>query len=195
MSQSFDQRFVGLVQPHFAALYRAALRFTRPRSDAEDLVQEVFLAAAINWDTVNGLGDENRRRWLFGVLLHKAVDRWRTEQRTLLDPLILDRELTSQTIDGDPATLALSSICVEQIWKEMKIMPPAQYRVAYLSWACDWTTRKISDALGITESTVRVHRHNAVKALHSLVVSPIHDDVDEAGHRHGREGGRCGRDE
>lgn len=172
------------------ALFRRARVLTRgDRHAAEDLVQEVFEAAAIkNWDTVGTLGDEDRRRWLSTVLLHKAVDRWRTEKRTLLDPCILDSELTSQTMDGDPATLALRSITVEQIWKEMKIMPPAQYRVAYLDWACGWTTREISGALGIAESTVRVHRRNAVQTLRSLVVSLIDYDADEADdHEHGRE--------
>ncbi|MGH3875332.1 MAG: LuxR C-terminal-related transcriptional regulator [Pseudonocardiaceae bacterium] len=98
----------------------------------------------------------------------------------LLDPFVLDSELASQTVDGDPATLALGSITVEQIWKEMKIMPPAQYRVAYLDWACGWRTSEIASALGIAESTVRVHRRNAVQALRGLVVPLIAYDVDEA---------------
>ncbi|MGH3887655.1 MAG: RNA polymerase sigma factor [Pseudonocardiaceae bacterium] len=171
------------------ALFRRARVLTRgDRDAAEDLVQEVFEATVLgNWDTVCPLGDEDRRRWLFRVLMHKAVDRWRTEKRMVLDPFILDSELASQTMDGDPATLVLGSITVEQIWKEMKSMPPAQYRVAYLDWACGWTTREISGALGIAESTVRVHRHNAVQALRRLVVSLIDYDADEADdHEHGR---------
>lgn len=164
------------------ALFRQAQVLTRgDRDAAEDLVQDVFAAAAIeNWDTVGPLGNEDRRRWLFKVLVHKAVDRWRTEKRMLLDPFVLDSELTSQAMDGDPANLALDSITVEQIWKEMKIMPPAQYRVTYLDWACGWTTREISGALGIAESTVRVHRRNAVQALRSLVLPLIDYDTDEA---------------
>lgn len=163
------------------ALFRRARVLTRGNRDAaEDLVQEVFEAAAIeNWDEVGFLGNEDRRRWLFTVLKRKAVDRWRTDKWMLLDPFVLDSELTSQKMDGDPATLALSSITVERIWEEMKIMPPAQYRVAYLDWACGWTTREISDALGIAESTVRVHRRNAVQALRSLVVPLIDCDAAE----------------
>lgn len=180
------------------ALFRRARVLTRgDRDAAEDLVQEVFAAAAIeNWDTVGALGDEDRRRWLFTVLMHKAVDRWRTEKRMLLDPFVLDSELTSQTMDGDPATLTLGSITIEQIWKEMKIMPPAQYRVAYLGWACGWTTREISGALGIAESTVRVHRRNAVQALRSLVVPLLDYDADEPTTTSvDEDGGRGGRDE
>lgn len=171
------------------ALFKRARVLTRgDRDAAEDLVQEVFEAAAIeNWGTVGPLGAEDRRRWLFRVLMHKAVDRWRKEKRMLLDPFILNSELTSQTTDGDPATMVLDSIAVEQIWKEMKIMPPAQYRVAYLDWACGWTTREISGALGIAESTVRVHRRNAVQTLRRLLVSLIDDDADEPNdHQQGR---------
>jgi DNA-directed RNA polymerase specialized sigma24 family protein len=35
MGDSLEQRFAGLVQPHFAALYRAALRLTRRRPDCD----------------------------------------------------------------------------------------------------------------------------------------------------------------
>jgi DNA-binding NarL/FixJ family response regulator len=49
------------------------------------------------------------------------------------------------------------------------MMSPAQYRVAYLAWHCGWTDREIANALGIKESTVRVHRHNAIHQLRSLI--------------------------
>lgn len=177
------------------ALFRRARVLTRGnRHAAEDLVQEVFATSVIkDWDAVRVLGDEDRRRWLFKVLLHKSVDRWRNEKQTLLVPCVLDGELTSQIIYGDPAALALSSVSVEQIWKEMKIMPPAQYRVAYLSWGCGWTTREISDALEIAESTVRVHRHKAAQALRGFVVSLIHDVADEADDYEGGRGRRTVR--
>jgi len=45
MSDSLEQPFARVVQPHFAALYRAALRLTRRRPDAEDLVQDVCVRA------------------------------------------------------------------------------------------------------------------------------------------------------
>ena len=156
------------------------------RSAAEGLVQDVFEAVVVKyWDTISVLGNEDRRRWLFKVLTNKFIDKCRKEKKILL---VSDSELISQAIDDDPAALVLSSISAEQILKAIECMSHAQHRVACLEWGLGWTTREISDALGITESTVRVHRRNAVKALRSLVVPLIYDDADEADDRErGRE--------
>ena len=72
MSETTDPRFATLVQPHFAALYRAALRFTRRRHDAEDLVQEVCLRACARLDELARVG--NPRAWLMRALYHLFID-------------------------------------------------------------------------------------------------------------------------
>ena len=45
MADTPAERFEAIVGPHFEALYRAAMRLTRRRQDAEDLVQDVCLRA------------------------------------------------------------------------------------------------------------------------------------------------------
>jgi len=88
MSQSLDQRFVGLVQPHFAALYRAALRFTRQRPDAEDLVQEACLRALTRLDDLATV--TNPRAWLMRALYHCFIDAARRRRRRPDVPLSTD---------------------------------------------------------------------------------------------------------
>lgn len=72
MSDLPDQRFATLVQPHFAALYRAALRLTRRRHDAEDLVQEVCLRACARLDELARV--DQPRAWLMRTLYHLFID-------------------------------------------------------------------------------------------------------------------------
>ena len=67
-----DQRFVSLVHPHLAALYRAALRLTRRRHDAEDLAQEVCLRACGRLDEL--ARTTNPRAWLMRALYHLFID-------------------------------------------------------------------------------------------------------------------------
>jgi DNA-directed RNA polymerase specialized sigma24 family protein len=59
-----------------AGLFRYA--WTLPgasHSDAEDLVQVTFYAAAAQWERLlSQLDDESRRRWLYRVLRNKAID-------------------------------------------------------------------------------------------------------------------------
>jgi RNA polymerase sigma factor (sigma-70 family) len=72
MSDSPDQRFATLVQPHFAGLYRAALRLTRRRHDAEDLVQELCLRACGRLDELAHV--DNPRAWLMRALYRLFID-------------------------------------------------------------------------------------------------------------------------
>jgi RNA polymerase sigma-70 factor, ECF subfamily len=85
MSDSAEQRFTTLVQPHFAALYRAAMRLTRRRPDAEDLVQELCLRACSRLDELGAA--TNPRAWLMRALYHLFVDSTRRERRRAAAPL------------------------------------------------------------------------------------------------------------
>jgi RNA polymerase sigma-70 factor (ECF subfamily) len=88
MSTSVEQEFASLVQPHFAALYRAAMRLTRRRSDAEDLVQDVCLRA---WSRLGDLGGvTNPRAWLMRALYHLFIDATRRKRRRGHIPLAGD---------------------------------------------------------------------------------------------------------
>ena len=81
MSEVVEQRFASLVQPHFAALYRAAMRLTRRRADAEDLVQEVCLRACSRLDDLAAV--TNARAWLMRALYHLFIDATRRKRRQL----------------------------------------------------------------------------------------------------------------
>ena len=85
MSDSVEQRFTSLVQPHFAALHRAAMRLTRRRPDAEDLVQEVCLRACARLDDLGAV--TNARAWLMRALYHLFVDATRRKRRRADVPL------------------------------------------------------------------------------------------------------------
>lgn len=86
MSDALEQRFRNLVQPHFAALYRAALRLTRGRADAEDLVQEVCLKACTRLEDLAAV--TNPRAWLMRALYHLFIDSTRRKRRQPAVPLL-----------------------------------------------------------------------------------------------------------
>jgi RNA polymerase sigma-70 factor (ECF subfamily) len=79
MSELVEQKFASLVQPHFAALYRAAMRLTRRRADAEDLVQEVCLRAYSRLDDLAAVASS--RAWLMRALYHLFIDATRRKRR------------------------------------------------------------------------------------------------------------------
>ena len=68
-----------MVQPHFTALYRAAVRLTRRHADAEDLLQDVCLRACSKLDELEAVA--NRRAWLVRTLYHLFIDTERRRRR------------------------------------------------------------------------------------------------------------------
>jgi RNA polymerase sigma-70 factor (ECF subfamily) len=74
------RRFKALIEPHLEAVHRAAYRFVRNRSDADDLVQETCVRA------IEGLSElresENVRSWLLTVMHNVFVDSSRRARRS-----------------------------------------------------------------------------------------------------------------
>ncbi|MEO6571473.1 MAG: sigma-70 family RNA polymerase sigma factor [Ilumatobacteraceae bacterium] len=60
-------------------LYSAALRMTRNRADAEDLVQEAYLRGFRSFHTFKQ--GTNLRAWLFRILTNAYINRYRAKQR------------------------------------------------------------------------------------------------------------------
>ncbi|MBW3660818.1 MAG: sigma-70 family RNA polymerase sigma factor [Gemmatimonadetes bacterium] len=64
---------------HLDALYGAALRMTKNRQDAEDLVQETYLKAVRNLDRYRE--DAGCKPWLFRILTNTYIDLYRKRKR------------------------------------------------------------------------------------------------------------------
>src|ERR1700719_2218446 len=79
------------------SLYRTALRLTRVRADAEDLVQETYLKAFRAADQFEP--GTNLRAWLFTILHNTARNRARDRSR---DVVSVDSELVDNAADAHP---------------------------------------------------------------------------------------------
>ncbi len=84
---------------HAGPLLAYALTRLRQRADAEDAVQETFVAALSALDRFRGESAE--RTWLIGILRHKIADRLRTaHRRTPLDEDETDHDTGRWTASG-----------------------------------------------------------------------------------------------
>src|SRR5579862_3261498 len=77
------------------SLYRTALRLSRNRADAEDLVQETYLKAFRSADRFEP--GTNLRAWLYTILHNTARNRARDRAR---DAVSVDSETVDQAAEG-----------------------------------------------------------------------------------------------
>src|SRR5437588_1942562 len=97
-SQPRDEGFEAEALAWLDSLYRAAMRLTRVRADAEDLVQETFLKAFRAADRFEP--GTNLRAWLFTILHNTARNRARDRAR---DTVSVDSEAVERAAEQAPA--------------------------------------------------------------------------------------------
>src|SRR5258708_10181325 len=89
-----DREFEAEALASLDSLYRAALRLTRVRSDAEDLVQDTYLKAFRAEDRFEP--GTNLRAWLFTILHNTARNRFLDRAR---DTVSVDSEFADRAAE------------------------------------------------------------------------------------------------
>ncbi|CAB4599242.1 unannotated protein [freshwater metagenome] len=74
-----QDQFVTDAMQHAPQLFSTALRMTRNRSDAEDLVQETFVKAWRSFHTFQT--GTNLRAWLFRIMTNTYINKYNAQQR------------------------------------------------------------------------------------------------------------------
>ncbi len=72
-------RFAEETEPYMASLYSAALRMTRNRADAEDIVQETYLKAYRAYGSFQS--GTNLKAWLYRILTNTFINSYRAKMR------------------------------------------------------------------------------------------------------------------
>lgn len=116
-----------LIEKHLDSLWFAAMRLTKNREDAEDLVQETCLKAFENLDSLRS--KSKAKAWLLKILTNTFINKYRKEQASpvevgiepdFFEPLFyknghyfdLEREMFSKVMDEEVKN-AIESLPVE----------------------------------------------------------------------------------
>jgi RNA polymerase sigma factor (sigma-70 family) len=168
-------RFEAVVRPHFDALYRAAMRLTRSRADAEDLVQEVCLRAFPALERLESL--EYPLGWLLRVQYRIFVDGARRRVRSpfvaTADPADADLALST---DPGPEQLAEASLTrrrLNRVWPELT---PEQRALLALH-AEGYSLAELEAMTGLSKNAVGVRLHRARARLGRLMSDPSVDPL------------------
>jgi RNA polymerase sigma-70 factor (ECF subfamily) len=140
---------------HLDALYSFALKLTRSRDDAEDLVSETMLRAFDRWEQYR-LGT-NIRAWLFTILYHSFVSRKRrVDAREVQLPDDVDAWSAYEVVgESDPEGRFYDSFVDEEVTRAIDELPDDYRSAVVLSDVQGLRYAEIAEILGIPEGTVK----------------------------------------
>jgi RNA polymerase sigma-70 factor (ECF subfamily) len=162
------ERFSALIGEHLDGLFRTALRLTRNRSNAEDLLQETFLRAWRSFHTFQA--GTNARAWLYRILMNAHIDAYR---RTTREPEVVDADdvdefyLYSKVQEsdafrraGNPEDILLSQLMDADVVGALEELPETFRAVVVLADIEGFSYKEIAEILDIPIGTVmsRLHR-------------------------------------
>lgn len=145
------------VLAYLEPLYATALRLTRQRADAEDLVQDTYVKALRFADTFQP--GTNLRAWLY-TILHNT---WRNRQRDRARAdVAVDRETVEQEPAGPegpaifdtPERILLRSTIDHELQAALDALPEVFREAVWLRDVEEFTYAEIAEMLGIPAGTV-----------------------------------------
>ena len=163
--------------PFADALLGTALRLTRNRQDAEDLVQETFMKAYAHYDGFTE--GTNLKAWLFRILKNSFINGYRHRKA---GPREVDLANDGAALDGaalrmpqgealrDPEEELVRSTMDPRIERALRVLPE-EFRLAVeLADLQDFSYREVADILEIPLGTVMSRLYRGRKLLEAALL-------------------------
>ncbi len=165
------ERFERDVLPLLPSLYGAAMRMTRNRSDAEDLVQETYLRA---YRGFAGFQEgTNLKAWLYRILTNSYINTYRKKQRqpqTVEGPDDIDEwylfdKLGGRNVEVSAETEVLDKIPDEAVKAALESLPENFRLPVLLADVEGFSYKEIAEIMDTPIGTVMSRLHRGRKAL------------------------------
>jgi RNA polymerase sigma-70 factor (ECF subfamily) len=172
-----DRAFEWLVRTYVTPLRAVALRLLQNPADADDAVQEAFLAAYRSFDRFRG--DARLSTWLHRIVVNAALQRLRRARRQAQGDLDIDDLLPRFYDNGYPQhfhqpwvqsidDLISRAETREQVRGMIDRLPESYRTVLILRDIEELDTAEAAELLGITPAALKVRLHRARQALRNL---------------------------
>jgi RNA polymerase sigma-70 factor, ECF subfamily len=154
--------FGTLLERHYDFVYRAAYRWCGKKADAEDIAQEVCVRLGRAIRDYHGSGAFTT--WLYTMTLNAARDMMR---KTARETVKIDAYGAYALISGE----AEPEDQAEALWAAVRMLPGKQRDAVLLVYGEGLSHAAAAEAMGISETTVSWHIHEAKKRLKTLMRS------------------------
>jgi RNA polymerase sigma factor (sigma-70 family) len=159
-----DQYSFELLYHRYAkAMFNTSLRIVNNRADAEDILQEAFLAAfrLDDFDYSSTFG-----AWLKRIVINKSIDLLRRRHLVVVEMNDGLYQAVPDTVADDEDDIQLKAGEI----KKALIQLPAGYRTVLSLFLFEgYDYEEISEIMGISESTVRTQYHRGKLKLLQLL--------------------------
>ena len=164
-------------------LYAHAVRLTRNKADAEDLVQETYLKA---WRAFDSYQDgTNLRAWLFRIMTNTYINKYNAKQRRPdeveldeVEELYLFRRLGTidqSRINPSAEDQMMELFTDDEVKAALEHLPELFLLPVLLADIQDFSYQEIADMLDVPIGTVMSRIHRGRKALQKSLVDFARD--------------------
>jgi RNA polymerase sigma-70 factor (ECF subfamily) len=167
-------RFGDLVAGQQRRAVRLAFHFLRDAHDADEAVQDAFLKVFTH---ITSYREELPFEvWFTRILVNACLDLRKARSRRLRWVLPIERRAGSdvpapEVVDRQPSTedRLVGRVRMKEIGAAVDRLPERQRTVFMLSQVAEQSTSEISQTLGLSEATVRVHLFRALRKLRTML--------------------------
>ncbi len=157
------EAFEAIYRRHSSAMYNLAFRMVRNLTEAEDLLQEIFLLAYNKLPSYEGRAAFGT--WLYRLAVNRCLDHLRSGAA--------QRQSVTQSLDesaGFSPSAAPESTAARLDLENAIVQLPHSYRAAFLLFDVEgFGHREVADILGVAEGTSKSLVHKARLKLRELL--------------------------
>jgi len=168
------EQFAELVALHQRRAVRIAYSYLRDAHDADEAVQDAFVKVFTH---ITSYREEYPFEvWFTRILVNGCLDLRKARARRLrwvlpMSPAECAHSGEPAAVQQSPEDRVLSGERAGRIAAAIEKLPDRQRTVFTLCHVAEHTTSDVSQALGLSEATVRVHLFRAVRKLRKLLAS------------------------
>ena len=141
-----------IVNTYGDMLYRVAYQYTRNRSEAEDITQDVFVAML---KKLPFKSEEHLKAWLIRVAINKSINYLKSSRKKVLS---LDENIDVATEHRDRAEI-----------EELQELPEFDRNVIYLYYYEGYSIKEIAKITGKSANSINIRLFRAREKLKTLL--------------------------
>jgi RNA polymerase sigma-70 factor, ECF subfamily len=174
---SSQEQFTSDAMQYAPQLFSTALRMTRNRSDAEDLVQETYIKGWRSFHTFQE--GTNLRAWLFRIMTNTYINKYNAQKRKGtevelddVEELFLYKRLGSidqSQLSSSAEDQMLELFTDDEVKNALESLPEDFRMPVLLSDVDGFSYKEIAEMLEIPIGTVMSRLHRGRKAMHKML--------------------------